>query len=68
MSVTCPKTSDGGFSATNLMSGHDLTLVGNLGSDPGDELQIIHRLPGGAVLAGAIADLALGPQKGQPPQ
>jgi hypothetical protein len=45
-----------------------MTLVGNMGSDPGDELQIIHRLLGGAVLAGAIADLALGPQKGQPLQ
>jgi hypothetical protein len=45
-----------------------LTLIGNMGSDPGDELRIIHRHLGGVVLAGAIADLALGPQKGQPLQ
>ena len=42
---------------------HDLALIGDVGRDPGDELQIIHRLQFRAVLTMTVANFALMLQK-----
>jgi hypothetical protein len=42
---------------------HDLAFIGNVGRDPGDELQIIHRLQFRAVLTMTVANFALMFQK-----
>jgi hypothetical protein len=46
-----------------IIPDHDLALVGNVGRDPGDELQIIHRLQFRAVLTMTVANFALMFQK-----
>jgi hypothetical protein len=38
-----------GIGIKAVVADHDLTLVRNMGSDSGDELQIIHRLFPGAM-------------------
>jgi hypothetical protein len=42
---------------------HDLAFIGDVGRDPGDELQIIHRLQFRAVLTMTVANFALMFQK-----
>ena len=54
-----------GVGVQAVVADHDLALVGNMRSRPGDELQIVHHLQIGALLAVPIADLALGFQKRQ---
>jgi hypothetical protein len=41
-----------------VIPNHDLALVGDMGGDPGNELQVIHPLRLGAVFAMPVADLA----------
>ena len=77
--ATSSKTrTGGGFSATNVNSrhrmnlgvgvepviaDHDLALVGDVGSDPGNELQIIHRLQLSRLPAPPVANFARKLQK-----
>ena len=57
-----------GIGVRAIITNHDLPLVGDMRGDPGDELQIIHRLLLGPVWAVAITDLGLGFQERKPLQ
>ena len=48
-----------GVGVEPIVADHDLAPVRDVRDDPGDELQIIHRLQFGRLPAPAIADLAL---------
>jgi hypothetical protein len=52
-----------GVGVQPVVTNHDLALVRDMRSHPGDKLQIIHRLLLRAVPAPTITDLALGFQK-----
>jgi hypothetical protein len=52
-----------GVSVQVIITNHDLAFIGDMRDDPGDELQIIHRLPLSAVLTVPVADFSLGLQE-----
>ncbi len=54
-----------GIGIQPVITDHDLAFVGNVRNDPGDELQVVHPLELGAVVAVPVADPALAFQKGQ---
>ena len=57
-----------GIGVEAVVSQSDLAFVGNMGRDPGDELQVVHPLLLRAVPPQAMTDLALGFQERQPLQ
>jgi len=54
-----------GISVEAVITDSDLALVRYMGSDPGDELQILHRLLPCAVLTIPVTNFSLGFQKSQ---
>ena len=52
-----------GVGVEPVIADHDLALVGDVGSDPGNELQIIHRLQLSRLPAPPVANFALALQK-----
>jgi len=48
-----------GIGLEAVVANHDLALVRDMGGHSGDELQVVHRLLFGAVLAMPVADLTL---------
>jgi len=51
-----------GIGVQAVITDRDLAVIGNTRSHPGDELQVVHRLLLGTVLAPTIVDLALFPR------
>ena len=54
-----------GIGVESVIADRDLALIGNMGRHPGDELQIVHPLHLGAVVAVPVADPALMLEKRQ---
>jgi hypothetical protein len=57
-----------GVGVQAVVTDSDLAFIGDMGSDPGDKLQIIHRLLLGTLLAIPVTNFSLGFQKCQPLQ
>ena len=56
------------YSRGYLVSYRDLALVGNMGGDPGDELEVVHPLHLFVLFPVPVADLALFLIQGEPLQ
>jgi hypothetical protein len=57
-----------GIGVEPVITDHDLALIGDMGGDAGDDLQVVHRLLVAPILAVSVTDLALLLQERQPLQ